>query len=79
MASTGYAAGLSGTAYVPVYPRDEDPGTLSAIRIHAPSRCDHSEFICTECAHQWEWDWVVCYRRTAGGRALDAQSHGQRR
>jgi hypothetical protein len=68
--------GLSGSYYVVGELDVSRPGAdvppieRSAIRIRTPSRCDHTETVCSDCAERWMYDWTFRFSRTAGGRRL---------
>ncbi|GAB4588954.1 hypothetical protein [Nocardia sp. IFM 10818] len=62
---------LSGNAYVLVRLRDA-PDAPSRVLAKNPVTCNHGVTMCASCAAQWEWDHLVFYDRTGGGRRLAA-------
>jgi hypothetical protein len=36
-----------------------DPVAWSDVPYQQPEQCDHSETMCRDCRHQWEWDYEV--------------------
>ncbi|MEG8179286.1 hypothetical protein GZH49_12180 [Nocardia terpenica] len=62
-------ASISGHQYVSVKLRDE-PSEMGRLLFMQPDKCNHGITICRECAHSWEWDYLVYYNCTAAGRRL---------